>query len=107
VAMSLLAQAKDFAVGRVQRGKQSRRSVALVIVRHGGAAAALQRQARLGTVQSLNLTLLVGATRTGRDRLRACDSNTVRCSGLNVMAGAMRIRNVSSIIRRVRIHKGY
>ncbi|HEY6375706.1 MAG TPA: hypothetical protein VIX90_09320, partial [Edaphobacter sp.] len=32
------------------------------------------------------------ATRTARDRLRAWDSNTVRCSGLNVMAGAIRIR---------------
>ena len=32
------------------------------------------------------------ATRTGRDRLRAWDSNTVRSSGLNVMAGAIRIR---------------
>ena len=35
------------------------------------------------------------ATRTGSDRLRAWDSNTVRCSGLNVIAGAIRIRDVS------------
>ena len=33
------------------------------------------------------------ATRTGRDRLRAWDSNTVRCSRLKLMAGAMRIRD--------------
>ena len=33
------------------------------------------------------------ATRTGRDRLLACDSNTIRCSRLNVMAGAVRIRD--------------
>jgi len=32
-------------------------------------------------------------TRSGSDRLRTWDSNTVRCSGLNVMTGAMRIRN--------------
>jgi hypothetical protein len=31
--------------------------------------------------------------RSGNDRLRAWDSNTVRCSGLNVMTGALRIRN--------------
>src|ERR1700690_1771534 len=32
------------------------------------------------------------ATRTGRDRLRAWASSNVWCSGLNVMAGAIRIR---------------
>src|SRR6202049_1789984 len=32
------------------------------------------------------------ATRTGRDRLRAWDSNRVLSSALNVMAGAIRIR---------------
>src|ERR1035441_9041496 len=43
------------------RPKTSRSAVAFVVVRHGGAASALQRQAGLGTVQSLNLALLVGA----------------------------------------------
>src|SRR6266700_8291890 len=61
VPMALLAQAKDLAVGRIQRGKQCGRAVAFVVVRHGGAASALQRQAGLSTVQSLNLALLVGA----------------------------------------------
>ena len=61
MAMPLLAQAKDLAVGRVQRGEQSGRAVAFVVVGHGGAASALQRQAGLGTIQSLNLALLVGA----------------------------------------------
>jgi hypothetical protein len=32
------------------------------------------------------------ATRTGRDRLRAWDSNRVLSSELNVMTGAIRIR---------------
>jgi hypothetical protein len=32
-------------------------------------------------------------TRSGSDRLRDWDSNTVRCSGLNLMTGALRIRN--------------
>src|ERR1039458_8743193 len=40
---------------------KSGRAVAFVIVRHGGAASALQRQAGLGTIQGLNLALLVGA----------------------------------------------
>ena len=41
MAMPLLAQAEDFAVGRLQRGKQSGRAVAFVVVRHGGPASAL------------------------------------------------------------------
>ena len=65
VPMALLAQAKDLAVGRIQRGKQCGRAVAFVVVRHGGAASALQRQAGLSTVQSLNLALLVGAQHQG------------------------------------------
>ena len=60
VAMPLLAQAKDFAVGRIQRGKQSGRTVSFVVMRRGGAASELQRQAGPGTIQSLNLALLVG-----------------------------------------------
>ena len=65
VPMALLAQAKDLAVGRIQRGKQCGRAVAFVVVRHGGAASALQRQAGLSTVESLNLALLVGAQHQG------------------------------------------
>ena len=61
VAMPLLAQAKDLAVGGIQSGEQGGRAVAFVVVGHSGAASALQRQAGLGTVQSLNLALLVGA----------------------------------------------
>jgi hypothetical protein len=48
---------KTSPVGRIQRGKQCGRAVAFVVVRHGDAASALQRQARLSTVQSLNLAL--------------------------------------------------
>src|SRR5208282_6593824 len=44
MAMPLLAQAEDLAVGRIQRGEQSGGAVAFVVVRHGGAASALQRQ---------------------------------------------------------------
>src|ERR1035441_9189223 len=49
VAAPLLAQAKDLAIGRIQRGKQGGRAVAFVVVRHSRTASALQRQAGLGT----------------------------------------------------------
>jgi hypothetical protein len=61
VAMPLLAPAKDLAVGGIQSGEQGGRAVVFVVVRHGGPASALQRQAGLSTVQSLNLVFLVGA----------------------------------------------
>src|SRR5439155_14105609 len=59
MAVTLLAQADYFAVQSIEGGEQRSRSVALVVVRHGPRSAALQRQAGLGTVQGLNLTLLV------------------------------------------------
>ena len=68
MAMPLLAQADDFAVGRIQRGEQRRRAVAFVVVRHGRAAALLQRQAGLRAIQRLDLALLVA-------------HNTSACSG--------------------------
>jgi len=44
--------------------------------------------------QAANNTMRArSTTRSGRERLRARDSNTVRCSGLNVMTGALRIRD--------------
>ena len=59
MAMSLLAQTIDFTGGRVERSKRRRGSVALVVVRHGLAAAFLHREARLCTVKRLDLTLLI------------------------------------------------
>src|SRR5438046_1206022 len=61
MSMALLAQAKDFAVGGIQRGKQSGGAVSFVVMRQGGAAPTLQRQTGLGTIQGLNLALLVRA----------------------------------------------
>ncbi len=49
------------AIQRAQGRKQRRRAVALVVVRHGAAAARLQRQTRLGSVEGLNLALLIHA----------------------------------------------
>src|SRR3984893_7756155 len=51
--------ADDFAGRDVERGKQRRGAVALIIMGHGSGAAFLQRQARLGPVECLNLTFLV------------------------------------------------
>jgi len=45
----------------VERGKQGRRTIPLVVMGHGSAAPLLDRQAGLGPVQGLNLALLVGA----------------------------------------------
>lgn len=59
VAMTRLARRDDRAVERVERDKQRRRAVALVAVRESARATGLHRQARLRTVQCLNLTLLV------------------------------------------------
>src|ERR1700730_11634893 len=43
----------------VRGGKERGRAVAFVIMGHGSALARLQRQARLGPIESLNLALLV------------------------------------------------
>lgn len=53
------AAADDLAFEDVQGGEQRRRAVALVVVGHRPAAAGLQRQARLGAVERLDLALLV------------------------------------------------
>src|SRR5579863_4957122 len=55
-----------FPCSRSRGGEQSGRPIALVIVRHGSAPALLQRQARLGAVQSLNPALFID---TKNDRL--------------------------------------
>ena len=59
MAMALHVAADHRAVEDVHRGEQRRRSVPLVVVRHGSGAALLQRQSGLGAVQRLNLALLV------------------------------------------------
>jgi hypothetical protein len=61
VSMPFLTKAVDLAVGRIQGGEQSRGAIAFVVVGHRLAAAALQRQARLGTIQGLDLAFLVHA----------------------------------------------
>ena len=61
MAMPLLAQPVDFPGRRIEGSKQRGRAVALVIVRHGGAAAFLHREAGLCAVQRLYLALFIDA----------------------------------------------
>ena len=53
------ALADDLAVEDVERGEQSGRAVPLIIMSRRAAAAALHRQPRLGTVERLDLALLI------------------------------------------------
>ena len=65
MAVPVIAHGEDLTFEGIQGGKQGSRSVALVVMGHGAAAALLDRQAGLGAVQSLNLALLVGAQHDG------------------------------------------
>jgi len=51
----------DLAFEHVESGEQRGRAVTLVVMGHGSAAAGLQRQSRLGTVERLDLRFLVDA----------------------------------------------
>ena len=57
--MAACALTDDLAVHHVKRGKQRRRAVALVVMRHRPASAALHRQPRLRSVECLYLRLLI------------------------------------------------
>ena len=53
------ALADNLAVEHVERGEQGCRAVALIVMGHRAAAAALHRQPRLGAVERLDLALLI------------------------------------------------
>jgi len=59
VSMALHVAADDSAVEDVEGGEQGRGAVALVIMCHRAGAAGLERQARLGAVECLDLALFV------------------------------------------------
>jgi hypothetical protein len=59
MAMALHAAADDLAFKDVERGKQGRSAMPLVIMRHGRAAALPARQAGLGAVERLDLRFFV------------------------------------------------
>src|SRR6185312_3747473 len=55
----LHAAPDDLAFEDIEGGEQRGRTVALVVVGHGSGASLLQRQARLGAVERLDLALLI------------------------------------------------
>src|SRR6476660_8647058 len=59
MAVALHVAADDGPVEDVERSEQGRGAMALVVVRHGAEPALLQRQARLGAIESLDLALLM------------------------------------------------
>jgi hypothetical protein len=61
MAMPFLTKSVDLTVGRIESGKKSGGAIAFVVVRPGLAASALEWQARLRAIQSLDLTFLVYA----------------------------------------------
>lgn len=61
MTMPLLTHSDRCAIQRIQCVKQRCRTIALVVVRHRGAAALLQRQTGLSSVQCLNLTFFIDA----------------------------------------------
>ena len=68
MAVALHVAADDGAVEHVQGGEQGRGAVPLVVVRHRAGPALLQRQARLGAVERLDLALLVDRQHDGVGR---------------------------------------
>jgi hypothetical protein len=68
VPMALHAAAEHRAVEHVEGGEQRRGAVALVVEGHGARLALLHGQARLGSIQSLNLALLVDREHHGMGR---------------------------------------
>ena len=59
MTMFLPAQAQNLAIGCIERGTQGGCAVAFVVVRHGLAAAFIERQAGLCAIRRLYLTLLI------------------------------------------------
>ena len=68
MAVALHVAADDGPVEDVERSEQGRGAMALVVVRHGAEPALLQRQARLGAIESLDLALLVERKHDGVGR---------------------------------------
>src|SRR6185437_1546778 len=65
VPMTRHAVANDFPIEQAQRREQGRRAMAFVVVRHRPAAAFLHRKARLGSVEGLDLALLIDGEHQG------------------------------------------
>jgi hypothetical protein len=68
VPVALHAAADDLALEHVEGSKQRGRAVALIVMGHCPTTARLQRQARLGAVERLDLRFLVDAEHDGMRR---------------------------------------
>ena len=77
MAVALHVAADDGPVEDVERSKQGRGAMALVVVRHGAEPALLQRQARQGAIESLDLALLVERKHDGLGRRIDIEPNHV------------------------------
>ena len=77
VAVALHVAADDGPVEDVERSKQGRGAMALVVVRHGAEPALLQRQARQGAIESLDLALRVERKHDGLGRRIDIEPNHV------------------------------
>ncbi len=100
--MALHVAADHAPIENIQRGKQRRRAVTLVIVGHGPAPALLYRQAGLGAVQSLDLALFVDGKNErvlGRRHVKPDDIlkffNEFGVFGQFELAHAMRLKAVA------------
>lgn len=65
VSMALHVAAEHFACQDVQGGEQCGRAMPLVVMSHSRTASLLQRQAGLGAVKRLDLSLLINAQHDG------------------------------------------
>ncbi len=87
MAMALHVAADDGAVEHVEGGEQCRRAVALVVVGHGPGAALLHGQAGLGTVERLDLALLVDREDDGVGRRIDIEADDVAQFGDELRVG--------------------
>ena len=76
MAVALHALPDHRASGDIERGKQGSGAMALVVVRHGARSALFHRQPWLGTVERLDLALLVDAEHQGFVRRAEVECNS-------------------------------
>ena len=99
--MPCLAVGDHRAIVGIERREQGRGAVALVVMGHACAQTSFHRQTRLGSVQRLNLALLVAAQRGLVDLMLALVETWERSTGSNRIELAERSR-----IWRVNIDDG-
>ena len=93
----LHAASEHGAVEDIQRGKQGRGAMPLIVVRHGAAAAFLQRQARLRAIECLDLFF------SSIDRTTAC-SGGLTYSPTTARSFAAKLGSLNSLNWRIRCY---